>query len=63
MNDDRGLVRFQFDPVNLPPLTDAQRAELDALAEMPDSAIDYSDIPPLPPVFWRNAQCNRFRPV
>lgn len=31
----------------MPPLTDEQQAELDALAARPDSAIDYSDIPPV----------------
>ncbi len=61
MSDDSGLVRFQLDPANLPPLTDAQRAELDALAAMPDSAIDYSDIPPLPDAFWHTAR--RARPT
>lgn len=44
---DPEIVRFQLDPANLPPLTEVQRAELDALQAMPDSSIDYSDIPPL----------------
>jgi len=48
----------------LPPLTDGQRAELKALSEMPDSDIDYSDIPPLTEKFWQNAVPNPFcKPV
>lgn len=31
----------------LPPLTEAQEANLRALAARPESEIDYSDIPPL----------------
>lgn len=38
------LVRFEIDLANPPPLTDAQRAEIDALSE---DAIDTSDIPVL----------------
>src|SRR3546814_2116870 len=34
---DADTVRFQLDPGNLPPLTEAQKAELDALQAMPDS--------------------------
>jgi uncharacterized protein (DUF4415 family) len=44
----------------LPPLTDEQKAELKALAEKPDSEIDYSDIPPLDDAFWKNAVRNPF---
>jgi uncharacterized protein (DUF4415 family) len=48
----------------MPPLTAAQRAELEALAAMPDEEIDYSDIPPLTEDFWKNAVRNPFfRPV
>ena len=39
---DADTVRFQLDPDNLPPLTEAQQAELDALQAMPDSGIDGS---------------------
>ncbi|MCB1777135.1 MAG: BrnA antitoxin family protein [Candidatus Competibacteraceae bacterium] len=53
-------VRFKADLNNLPPLTDAQKAELKALSEMPDSEIDYSDIPPLDDAFWKNAVRNPF---
>ena len=53
-------VRYKVDLNNLPPLTDQQKAELKALSEMPDSAIDYSDIPPLDDAFWKNAVRNPF---
>ncbi|MCX7097308.1 MAG: BrnA antitoxin family protein [Methylococcales bacterium] len=38
---------------HLPPLTAKQRAELDAIAAMPDEAIDYSDAPMLTDAFWQ----------
>lgn len=38
------------------PLTEEQIAELKALSEMPDSEIDYSDIPPLTDEFFKNAK-------
>ena len=54
------IVRYETDLNNPPPLTEEQHAELKALAEMPDSAIDYSDIPPLDEAFWKNAVQNPF---
>lgn len=48
-------VRYAIDLANLPPLTDQQKADLAALAQMPDAQIDYSDIPPAPNEFWNNA--------
>ncbi|CAG1002211.1 hypothetical protein BURK2_03124 [Burkholderiales bacterium] len=53
-------VRHEVDLKNLPPLTEAQKAELKALYEMPDSAIDYSDSPPLDDAFWQKAVRNPF---
>jgi uncharacterized protein (DUF4415 family) len=48
----------------MPPLTAAQRAELEALAAMPDEEIDFSDIPEATEDFWKNAVRNPFfRPV
>ena len=44
----------------LPPLTEERKAELKALAEKPDSEIDYSDIPPLDEAFWARAVQNLF---
>jgi uncharacterized protein (DUF4415 family) len=54
------IVKYELDLDNLPPLTEQQKVELAALKAMPDSAIDYSDIPPLTDSFWKNAICNPF---
>jgi uncharacterized protein (DUF4415 family) len=54
------LVKYDVDLANLPALTEAQKAELAALAALPDSEIDYSDIPPLDEAFWKNAVRGRF---
>ncbi|MDE1148931.1 MAG: BrnA antitoxin family protein [Azospirillaceae bacterium] len=45
---------------NLPPLTEEEKAQLKALAERPDSEIDFSDIPELTEAFWKNAVRGRF---
>ncbi len=42
-------VSLDLDPASPAPLTRKQKAELAALANMPDEEIDYSDIPRLPP--------------
>jgi uncharacterized protein (DUF4415 family) len=48
----------------LPQLTEKRKAELKALAEKPDSEIDYSDIPKLDDAFWVRAIPNPFfKPV
>ncbi|MDR1125843.1 MAG: BrnA antitoxin family protein [Deltaproteobacteria bacterium] len=48
----------------LPPLTEERKAKLKALAERPDTEIDYSDIPPLDEAFWVRAVPNPFfKPV
>ena len=39
----------------LPPISDARLAELEALAERPNSEIDFSDIPELTDEQWQNA--------
>ena len=44
----------------LPPLTPGQKAELDALAQLPDAQIDMSDAPSLPDEVWANAVRGRF---
>lgn len=42
----------------------AAKRRLSKLARRPDSAIDFSDIPPLTEKFWRNAVRNPFyRPI
>lgn len=53
-------IEYKIDPANRPPLTEKQKAELAALAAMPDDQIDYSDIPPLTDEFWKNAVRNPF---
>lgn len=56
------MVRYKQG--DLPPLTGAQKDELKAQAERPDSEIDYSDIPPLDDQFWARAVPNPFfKPV
>ncbi|MFA9949252.1 BrnA antitoxin family protein [Dentiradicibacter hellwigii] len=54
------IVRYEVDLGSLPPLTEERKAELRALADRPDSEIDYSDIPPLTEKFWLNAVRNPF---
>jgi len=53
-----------LDPTAPPPLTQAQRADLRALAALPDTTIDTSDIPLLADDFWRSARPNPYyRPI
>jgi uncharacterized protein (DUF4415 family) len=48
----------------LPPMTEARRAKLRALAARPDSEIDFSDIPEMTDEEWKNAERGHFyRPV
>ena len=48
----------------LPQISEERKAELKALAERPDSEIDYSDIAPLDETFWARAIPNPFfKPV
>jgi hypothetical protein len=54
------MVIYEFDPANPPSLTPTQKAELKKLAAMPDSSIDFSDIPQLDERFWDNAVKNPF---
>jgi uncharacterized protein (DUF4415 family) len=49
------IVKLTLDPDNLPPLTEEERAELGALAAMPDDQIDYSDAPFRPNAAWTKA--------
>lgn len=51
-------IRFAMDLNNPAPLTEEQRAELEALETMPDEAIDYGDIPSLTDDFWKKATCS-----
>ena len=54
------VVKYELDSDHLPPLTPRQKAELEALKALPDSEIDYSDIPPLTGDFWKQAVRNPF---
>jgi uncharacterized protein (DUF4415 family) len=49
-----------YAPETLPPLTEAQIANLEKLAARPDSEIDFSDIPELTDEQWKNAKRGRF---
>jgi uncharacterized protein (DUF4415 family) len=56
------MVRYKQG--ELPPLTEQRKAQLRALAQRPDSEIDYSDIAPLDDAFWARARPNPFfKPV
>lgn len=48
----KNIVKLTLDPNNLPPLTTQERAQLEAVAMMPDEQIDYSDAPYLPDAVW-----------
>ncbi|MDR2875774.1 MAG: BrnA antitoxin family protein [Methylobacillus sp.] len=49
------IVKLTLDPNKPPPLTEEERAELAAIAAMPDEQIDYSDAPHLPDAVWVKA--------
>jgi hypothetical protein len=42
------------------PISAARKRRLEKLTEVPDSAVDFSDIPELTEKFWRNAVRNPF---
>ena len=52
------IVSYTLD--TLPPLTDAQRANLDRLAALPDDQIDTSDIPEMTDEQFKAAVKSRF---
>jgi uncharacterized protein (DUF4415 family) len=46
------------------PLTPRQKRDIQTLARMPESSVDTSDIPELPPGAWKNAVRGKwYRPV
>jgi uncharacterized protein (DUF4415 family) len=46
------------------PMTAARKRRFEKLAQMPDSEIDFSDIPELTEKFWKNAVRNPYyRPI
>lgn len=53
------IAQYALELGNLPPLNEQQQAEIEALKSQ-DSAIDYSDIPPLDDDFWKSAVRNPF---
>ncbi|WP_428541985.1 BrnA antitoxin family protein [Rhodopila sp.] len=60
----KNIVGYELDLEQPPPLSAAQRAELKALATVPDEQIDTSDIPLLSEEFWNSAISNPFyRPI
>lgn len=56
MKQPTGLVKYEFDPANPPVLTDQQRVELAALADLPDASIDYSDISASDEAIWKRGR-------
>lgn len=52
------LVHYEIETGQPEALSEAQIAELKALAREPDASIDYSDIPPLDRSFWQRAASN-----
>ncbi|HEV7438474.1 MAG TPA: BrnA antitoxin family protein [Methylobacterium sp.] len=57
-------VTLELDPERAPELTRAERAEIAALAALPDSEIDTGDLPELTDAFFAKAARNPFyRPV
>jgi uncharacterized protein (DUF4415 family) len=58
------IARYEFDPANPPPLTEAQKAEIAALKSRSEADVDTTDIPELTEEFWRNAVRNPyFKPI
>ena len=53
-------VYYEFDILNPPPLTPEQEKRLEALANLRDEDIDFSDIPPLSDDFFKNAVRNPY---
>lgn len=54
------MSKVRYKSSELPALTPERQAELKALANKPDSEINYRDIPPLTDAFWLNAVRNPF---
>ncbi len=52
------IIRYKQS--ELPTLSEGRKVELKALAERPDSEINYSEIPPLDETFWSRALPNPF---
>ena len=62
MTEKTGTYKKYFS--DMTPLTENERAELKGLTELPEEAIDTSDIPPLDDSFWEVAERGKFhKPV
>ena len=61
---EKHIVTVKLDPAKPRPLTRKQRAEIAALAKMPDREIDYSDIARIPVLLLERAvRAGLYRPV
>lgn len=49
-------VTYKTDFSDMPELTEKEKEELKALANLPEDEIDTSDIPPLDESFWKTAK-------
>ena len=57
-------VKYRVDLAKLPALGPRQKKEITALKALPDSTINYADLPPLHDAFWQNAVRNPlYKPV
>ena len=54
------MVRFDLNIASQAPFTKAQKAELAAIAGLPETSINHADIPPLADAFWQTALRNPF---
>ncbi|MFN0004014.1 MAG: BrnA antitoxin family protein [Burkholderiaceae bacterium] len=53
--NEKNTVKLTLDPNNPPPLTDKDRAELEALTSMPEERIDYRGAPYIEDAQWIKA--------
>ena len=54
------MSKVKFKQSEMSPLTEERKLALQALAEKPDSELDYSDLPPLSDAFWKSAVRGQF---
>jgi uncharacterized protein (DUF4415 family) len=58
------MSKVRFKRSELPPLTNKQQSELEALSQKTDGDIDFEDIAPLDDSFWSTATRGHFyRPI
>ena len=55
-------MKLKLDPKHPKPLTAVQRKRLQAVADKPDTSIDYGDIPAVSAEFWASHQPARTEP-